>query len=1265
MANRYWRGGSGNINDTAHWAETDGGAGGFSVPTRSDNAFFTSLSHTTDYTVTINAAFECLDFNMDGPASGKVTWAGTSTMGVYGNLNLTGGSSKITRTYSGTLSMKATSGTKNITTNGATLRNFTMNGSGGTFQLQDDLWIDANAATFTLSRSAGTFNANGKVVYIRNCYAGTISGFTGTSTNRFYDLDILGLASQQTRISMGDRQGMNIANKLTAKGQAPGSTYDNSRLLIHTSKIGTISGPYTLNAAIVEAEYLDIGGFKVGGGADWDLSDIPGGCGDVGGNVGITFTTGVTRTWTNADGGSWNKLSNWNTGVPLPQDNCNMGIAYNAGAVITTEKTVMGKNIDFSGATGNPTLTMGNCNYGSNNIICGNLTLIEGMTFNHSKRRLIFLGTDPIYITSAGKRFYHIGGNQNTIHLQDALYAEGSTYMGCGFDSHGYQINALSWRSDNGQLSSAMSNNTWNFRDSKIYVIGVNNSDAYYNLHVNTVASEDAYLEISGPHEGAYYRCLFRSYGTSFKGKIFINTLNPTIFSWATTSGYKYDSFINEVKVKAGGTLGLCEGKTATINNIISLGTATNPVKLRSSTDGTTASMTCGNLINTQHLDIKDITCLTPNKMYVGKDSVNSGNISGFTFGSAAFVKTNSLQKGLINNWYLDSINESKDVTQSGNNGIKTDITYTTDRSGKINNAYSFNGSTSNIELTNTGLMASVAKSVSCWIKIDSDCSAFGRIFNHNITGSQWVFTLAGLSGGLYRIGGTPDNNSHYGGTTNYILDIDIWYHVVMTFDESTYKLYVDGVEYTPSTVTGSFGFSDTGKVYIGRGSIYPFKGSISDVKIYNRALSLNEILFLYQSNKPNICLNSLNKGLETFLKLDKNLKDSSAYENDATQYLTSNFLPNGKGLLFNDSYITTSKFFIGSKKKFSLSFWAKPFIKRALFSCEASNSFRIDIWGDAFNSNIVSQNGTVYYYYGMPIPLNVMSLITITVDNEVVKYYIDNVLKRTTTMDSVIADSISSYKIALGRSVAGTGHFNGVMKNARLFNRAITQEEVNLIYNTEKNSYENGLMGLYKLDNITGANDLSEFGLNGETVGTTLTTDKDGNADKAYAFNGTSDYIRVLYNAAQAPREGLTVGAWMYRPVWTESTTRSIISKTEGGGYLIQCVSGYLRGFIYANGGYRNPQVALSTLSAGWHSIYLTYDKRYARLWVDGVNVNTVDLGATYPIAYSSANALAIGCEATGGATPSGQYFDGSIYDVRIYNRALTETELLAIYNQ
>jgi len=46
MADRYWVGNSGKWENTSSWSATDGGAGGASVPTSSDNVFFTSNSFT-------------------------------------------------------------------------------------------------------------------------------------------------------------------------------------------------------------------------------------------------------------------------------------------------------------------------------------------------------------------------------------------------------------------------------------------------------------------------------------------------------------------------------------------------------------------------------------------------------------------------------------------------------------------------------------------------------------------------------------------------------------------------------------------------------------------------------------------------------------------------------------------------------------------------------------------------------------------------------------------------------------------------------------------------------------------------------------------------------------------------------------------------------------------------------------------------------------------------------------------------------------------
>ena len=98
---RYWVGGSGNWTETntANWSATSGGAGGASVPTKTNSVFWDNNSSSGNYTVGIDtpASWQtpCLDFTTTAPASGNLTFnsTGRGIIQVYGNCSL----------YSGTL----------------------------------------------------------------------------------------------------------------------------------------------------------------------------------------------------------------------------------------------------------------------------------------------------------------------------------------------------------------------------------------------------------------------------------------------------------------------------------------------------------------------------------------------------------------------------------------------------------------------------------------------------------------------------------------------------------------------------------------------------------------------------------------------------------------------------------------------------------------------------------------------------------------------------------------------------------------------------------------------------------------------------------------------------------------------------------------------------------------------------------------------------------------------------------------------------------
>jgi len=103
---------------------------------------------------------------------------------------------------------------------------------------------------------------------------------------------------------------------------------------------------------------------------------------------------------------------------------------------------------------------------------------------------------------------------------------------------------------------------------------------------------------------------------------------------------------------------------------------------------------------------------------------------------------------------------------------------------------------------------------------------------------------------------------SNIGYTTNYIIGVsggaiqttnvnwenDVWQHIVLTYDSGTATIYKNAgeqsqtVSYTNSGIT--WGTPYIGGIDAGR----YFKGLIDDVRVYDRALNIGEIIELYNS---------------------------------------------------------------------------------------------------------------------------------------------------------------------------------------------------------------------------------------------------------------------------------------------------------------------------------------------------------------------------------------------------------------------------------
>ena len=204
------------------------------------------------------------------------------------------------------------------------------------------------------------------------------------------------------------------------------------------------------------------------------------------------------------------------------------------------------------------------------------------------------------------------------------------------------------------------------------------------------------------------------------------------------------------------------------------------------------------------------------------------------------------------------------------------------------------------------------------------------------------------------------------------------------------------------------------------------------------------------------------------------------------------------------------------------------------------------------------------------------------------------------------------------------------------------------------------GLVAAYGFDETTGtiAADASGFGNHGN-IQQAVRIAK-GRFGKALKFDGVNEGVVVdngNNSQSLALSTGMTLEAWVY-PTATMDGGRTIITK-------VQSESDYTEAYrLVAND---TTNLPMSTIwaenpvsvagnkkipSKQWTHLATTYDGQYQTLYINGVLVDTRPQTGAIP---TSNGALQIGYNAAWGYT-----FQGYIDEVRIYNRALNNAEII-----
>lgn len=205
--------------------------------------------------------------------------------------------------------------------------------------------------------------------------------------------------------------------------------------------------------------------------------------------------------------------------------------------------------------------------------------------------------------------------------------------------------------------------------------------------------------------------------------------------------------------------------------------------------------------------------------------------------------------------------------------------------------------------------------------------------------------------------------------------------------------------------------------------------------------------------------------------------------------------------------------------------------------------------------------------------------------------------------------------------------------------------------------SAEQGLVAYYPFEG--NANDASKSQNHGIVYGAYLGLDSMNRSDNAYEFNGKGSHILVPQHPSLDMQEALTITAWI-KPVSTAG--QYIVHKraTAGGGgpYSLDIYSGTIRVLLYGvNNSFLDLEGTRPIRKGVWQHIAMTYDGKITKLYYNG----QVDgSAATKGLIDTSSKGLEIGTYLWGQPTP---YYEGTIDNVRIYNRALDESEIVSLY--
>lgn len=659
---------------------------------------------------------------------------------------------------------------------------------------------------------------------------------------------------------------------------------------------------------------------------------------------------------------------------------------------------------------------------------------------------------------------------------------------------------------------------------------------------------------------------------------------------------------------------------TATFSNGTTQNVTTNPGTTYSSNNTAIATVSATGLVTAVAAGSATIT----------------GSHGGFSATSSITVNLAPPPSGLVSAYGFNegSGTAINDASQNANNGTISGATWTT--AGRYGGALSFDGINDTVTINSSpSLDLTNRMTIEAWI--------------YRQTGNNWrTILMKERPGGMaYALYGHTDANRpaaaiNTGADVNLYgtaqVPLNTWTHLAATYNGATLRLYVNGTQAATRALTGLIPTSIS-PLRIGGNAIWGeyFAGRIDEVRIYNRELTAAEI----QADMNTPVSSAPQNGLTvtptsitfTSAGATQQLTTTATYADGSTQNVTSN--PAATYSSSNTAAATVNS--------------------TGLVTAVANGNATITAsYGGFSATSAVTVNITPLTQTGLTVSPNSFTLAAAGAAQQLVT---SAIYSNGSTQNVTASATYSSNNPAVA-TVSAAGLVTAVANGTATISASYGGFPAAATATVNTSSGVSGLVGAYSFNEGGGTtvNDTSGRGNTGTISGATWSPA--GRFGNALSFDGVNDWVTVNHSPSLALTNGMTLEAWVYPRSLLGWQTAILKEQTSDYAYALYVnntdVDKPLGNVTIGSVGHSavgRAQLQMNT----WTHLAATYDGSTLKLYVNGEPVNHSASGSI----ASSTGPLRFG-----GNAVWGEYFDGLIDEVRIYNRALTLAEIQADMN-